>query len=140
MTEDSWRARKVAEIMVAYLSNHQVAPADLPNLIAAIHRSLASLAHGIEGPAQEAKPEPAVSIDQSVTSDYIVCLEDGQRFKSLKRHLRNGHGLTPEQYRKKWGLPASHPIVAPNYARKRSSLALLHRLGKGGRKTKPPAS
>lgn len=132
MTADRSCAALVAEITAAYVSRHEVAQADLPELIAAIHGSLASLSlsHTAQTQAQLPKAIPAVPIDQSVTNDYIVCLEDGKRFKSLKRHLRTGYGLTPDEYRRKWGLPAGYPMVAPFYARRRSALARLSGFGK----------
>lgn len=132
MREDKSCTVLVAEITAAYVSRNEVALADLPDLIAAIHGSLASLSlsHPARTQPQYPTTMPAVPIDQSVTNDYIVCLEDGKRFKSLKRHLRTGYGLTPEEYRKKWGLPAGYPMVAPHYARRRSALARLSGFGK----------
>jgi len=106
---------------------------DLPRLIATVHETLAKL--GTEEAAE--KPTPAVSIKQSVTPDYIVCLEDGKKQKMLKRHLRTAHELTPDDYRKRWGLPPDYPMVAPNYAATRSALAKKIGLGRrAGTKTK----
>jgi predicted transcriptional regulator len=101
---------------------------DLPTFIETLHRTIVSLGDGI-AVASEA-PKPAVSVKRSVTDDHIVCLEDGLKFKSLKRHLRSSYGLTPEQYRVKWGLAHDYPMVAPNYAARRSTLAKQIGLGR----------
>ena len=120
-----------ADIVAAYVGNNTVPQADLPKLIANIYQSLAS---AMQAPA-EAKPadvvelKPAVPVRKSLTPDYIICLEDGKKFKSLKRHLRTHYDLSPEQYREKWGLPLDYPMVAPNYAEARSSLAKKIGLG-----------
>ncbi|MFC3323602.1 MucR family transcriptional regulator [Mesorhizobium cantuariense] len=116
-----------ADIVSAYVSNNPVPVAELPKLIGDIHVAL----RGIGTPAAEpaVKLEPAVSIRKSVTSDYIICLEDGKKFKSLKRHLNTHYKLTPEEYRQKWNLPADYPMVAPNYAAARSALAKAAGLG-----------
>ena len=122
-------------IVSAYVGNHNVAAADLPVLIKRVHDALVA----IGGPAEvEAPPqkEPAVSIRRSIAPDYLICLEDGRKFKSLKRHLRTQYDLTPEAYRAKWGLPKDYPMVAPNYAKARSDLAKSMGLGQGGRQ--PP--
>jgi predicted transcriptional regulator len=118
-----------AKVVAAYVSNNPLPKGDLPDLILAVHSSLARLEREPEHaqPQVEAKP-PAVSIRRSVTPDYLICLEDGKRFKSLRRHLRL-HGLTPEQYREKWKLPSDYPVVAPKYAAQRSALA--RKLGLG---------
>jgi predicted transcriptional regulator len=122
-----------ADIVSAYVSNNSVAAADLPALIGDVHNALLRVASGTaEAPAEAAKP--AVSIKKSITPDYIICLEDGKKFKSLKRHLRTQYNLTPEQYREKWGLPADYPMVAPNYAQARSQLAKQMGLGQQRRK------
>ncbi len=106
---------------------------DLPRLIATVHETLATL--GPEEPAP--KPEPAVSITQSVKPEYIVCLEDGNKQKMLKRHLKTAHGMSPDKYRERWGLPRDYPMVAPNYAKTRSELAKNFGLGrKPGNKIK----
>jgi predicted transcriptional regulator len=130
MQEKSNLLELTANIAAAYVRNNSVAPADLPKLIANIYRSLAAAPHG--GP--EYKPagtelKPAVPVRKSITPDYIICLEDGKKFKSLKRHLRTHYDLSPEQYREKWGLPVDYPMVAPNYAEARSSLAKKIGLG-----------
>ncbi len=110
--------------------------ADLPRLIATVHETLAAL--GTEKAA--AKPEPVVSIKQSVKPEYIVCLEDGKKLKMLKRHLKTAYSMTPDDYRKRWGLPQDYPMVAPNYAKKRSELAKKIGLGrKPGTKAKQPS-
>ena len=119
-----------AQIVAAYVSKNAVEQADLPRLIADVHRALERAAAGnrpATAPAPEAKP--AVTVRKSVTPDYLICLEDGKKFKSLKRHLRTHFNLTPEQYREKWGLPADYPMVAPNYATSRSKLAKNMGLG-----------
>jgi predicted transcriptional regulator len=122
-----------AEIVSAYVSNNNVTSADLPSLINEVHAVLARIANGAtETPAEV--PKPAVPVKKSVTPDYIVCLEDGKKFKSLKRHLRTQYNMTPEQYREKWGLPSDYPMVAPNYARARSELAKEMGLGQQRRK------
>ena len=111
-----------ADVVSAYVSNNPVPVADLPSLIGQVHAALKSL----EGGATEVQPEPlapAVPIKKSVTPDYIVCLEDGKKLKMLKRHLKTAYGMTPQQYRERWGLSADYPMVAPNYARQRSQLA-----------------
>ncbi|GBD49110.1 MucR family transcriptional regulator [Methylopila sp. Yamaguchi] len=117
-----------AEIVSAYVSNNSVAPADLPVLINEIHGALARISTGVSEPTAEAL-KPAVPVKKSVTSDFIICLEDGKKFKSLKRHLRTQYDMSPEEYREKWGLPADYPMVAPNYAAARSELAKKMGLG-----------
>jgi predicted transcriptional regulator len=116
-----------AEIVAAYVSNNSVAANDLPHVIAQVHAALG----GATTPMEEVveKPKPAVSVRRSIQSDYLICLEDGQKFKSLKRHLMTHYGLTPEQYREKWDLPADYPMVAPSYAEARSRLAKEMGLG-----------
>ena len=110
-----------ADIVSAFVSNNSVPSAELPSLIASVHSALAKVANGsTEKPAEA--PVPPVSIKKSITPDFLISLEDGRRYKSLKRHLK-GRGLTPEQYREKWGLPRDYPMVAPNYAKQRSELA-----------------
>ncbi|MEP9380210.1 MucR family transcriptional regulator [Aquabacter sp. CN5-332] len=116
-----------ADIVSAYVSNNSVAASDLPALIGSIHAALKGLS---SAPAAAAEPQqPAVSIRKSVTPDFIICLEDGKQFKSLKRHLRTAYDMTPEQYRAKWNLPADYPMVAPAYAAARSELAKKMGLG-----------
>jgi predicted transcriptional regulator len=121
------------EIVASYVAANSVAAAEVPGLIHSVHRALAAAAGA--GPAEEPAPkEPAVPIKKSITPDYLVCLEDGRRFKSLKRHLRSKYDLSPEDYRAKWGLPKDYPMVAPNYARARSELAKQMGLGQTARK------
>jgi len=118
-----------ADIVSAYVSNNTVPAAELPALIANVHRALA----GTSGGVTVAEPEPlkpAVNPKKSVFPDHIVCLEDGKKFKSLKRHLRTHYDMSPEQYREKWGLPADYPMVAPNYSATRSRLAKDNGLGR----------
>ena len=126
-----------AEIVSAFVSNNSVPVTELPALISNVHAALTNVASGsTQQPAEEPKA-PAVPIKKSVQPDYIVCLDDGKRFKSLKRHLRTVYNLTPEQYRAKWGLPSSYPMVAPNYAATRSELAKRLGLGQQRRRTEP---
>ncbi len=120
------------DIVAAYLSNNPVDATQLQDLIRSIHDALNAIANGPAEPAA-APLEPAVPVKRSVNADYIVCLEDGRKFKSLKRHLRSQYNLTPDEYRTKWGLPKDYPMVAPNYAQARSALARAMGLGQGGR-------
>jgi predicted transcriptional regulator len=117
-----------ADIVAAYVGRHEVAPNDIPALIQQVHAALMRVGGGAVEVAAEA-PKPAVSPKRSVTPEYIVCLEDGKKFKSLKRHLRTQYKMTPEQYREKWGLAPDYPMVAPNYAAARSHLAKQMGLG-----------
>jgi predicted transcriptional regulator len=123
-----------ADIVAAHVSNNSVAVSDLPLLIQNVHGALTGL--GGPAPAPEVKQEPAVSVRASVKPDYIVCLEDGKKLKMLKRHLMTHYQMTPEQYRAKWNLPADYPMVAPNYAEQRRSLAKKIGLGTKRRKTR----
>jgi predicted transcriptional regulator len=126
--------RLAAEIAAAYVSANSVPAQDLPTLIRTIHNALLEVS-GSPGAPQEVAQEPAVAIKKSVTADFIICLEDGKKFKSLKRHLRTRYSMTPDEYRSKWGLPHDYPMVAPNYAKERSNLAKRMGLGqsrKGG--------
>lgn len=118
-----------ADVVAAYVSNNPVPAGDLPNLIADVHSALGKVGTASEQ-APVDKPKPAVNPKRSVTDDYIICLEDGKKFKSLKRHLMTHYGLTPEQYREKWGLDSNYPMVAPNYAAARSRLAKKMGLGR----------
>ena len=120
-----------AEIVSAYVSNNPVASADIPALINQVHSALLRVSNG-EVPSSSEPMRPAVPVKRSIHPDYIVCLEDGKKFKSLKRHLRTQYDMTPEQYREKWGLPHDYPMVAPNYAAARSDLA--KRMGLGQRR------
>jgi predicted transcriptional regulator len=124
-----------ANIVSAYVSNNPTPASELPALINQIHAALLKVSTGrAELPLEPAKP--AVPVKKSMTADYLICLEDGKRFKSLKRHLRTRYSLTPEQYREKWNLPADYPMVAPNYAVARSQLAKKMGLGQQRRRRK----
>ena len=118
-----------AEVVTAYVSNHNLRPDDLPGLITEIHIALkrAPAAFSQRNPPPQ---EPAVPLNKAIMPDYVVCLEDGKKFKSLKRHLSGVHGLTPEDYRAKWGLPRGYPMAAPNYSKSRSALAKQLGLGR----------
>ena len=117
------------EIVSAYVSHNAVSPSDLPKLIADVHGALRALQTN-EVPVQVEELKPAVPVRKSVAADFIVCLEDGKKFKSLKRHLRTHYNLSPEEYREKWGLPADYPMVAPSYSATRSKLAKDNGLGR----------
>jgi predicted transcriptional regulator len=117
-----------ADIVAAHVSNNSVAVSDLPALISNVHGALVAL--GGPAPAPQGKLEPAVSIRASVKPDYIVCLDDGKKLKMLKRHLMTHYGITPDEYRAKWGLPPDYPMVAPNYAEQRRNLAVKIGLGR----------
>ena len=129
-------------IVAAHVANNPIAAAELPSVIATVHQALAAL-----GPEEAApKPKPAVSIEQSVKPEYIVCLDDGKKLKMLKRHLKTAYNMTPDDYRKRWGLPRDYPMVAPNYAKQRSELAKKIGLGRrtgtkvnAQRRTKKPS-
>jgi predicted transcriptional regulator len=122
-----------AEIVSAYVSNNTVPAAEIPGLISQVHTALARVS-GKSGDATAEPLKPAVSVKKSITPEYIICLEDGKKFKSLKRHLRTQYNMTPEQYREKWGLGADYPMVAPNYAAARSQLAKQMGLGQQRRR------
>jgi predicted transcriptional regulator len=128
-----------AEIVSAYVSNNSVPAAGLPDLIGEVHAALLRVTAGqVEVPQEPLKP--AISPKKSIMPDYIVCLEDGKKFKSLKRHLRTQYGLSPEQYREKWNLAADYPMVAPNYAEARSRLAKEMGLGQKRRRKRGQAA
>ncbi|QUS39258.1 MucR family transcriptional regulator [Tardiphaga alba] len=118
-----------ATIVSAYVANNPMPAAELPALINQVHGALVRVSNGAPAVTTSEPAKPAVSVKKSMTAEYLVCLEDGKRFKSLKRHLRTQYGMTPEQYREKWGLPADYPMVAPNYAVARSQLAKKMGLG-----------
>ncbi|MDP3554981.1 MucR family transcriptional regulator [Methylocystis sp.] len=122
-----------ADIVSAYVSNNSVPAGELPGLISEVYSALLRVGAGCAATPAE-PPKPAIPIKRSVTNDYIICLEDGKKFKSLKRHLRTQYGLSPEDYREKWGLPADYPMVAPNYAKARSNLAKQMGLGQQRRR------
>ena len=117
-----------ASIVSAHVANNSVAVGDVPKLIKDVYGTLATVSS--EEEAETERPEPAVSIKASIKPDYIVCLEDGKKLKMLKRHLMTHYGMTPEQYRTRWGLPSDYPMVAPNYAKQRSALAREIGLGR----------
>ena len=122
-----------ADIVSAHVSNNSVSVSDLPLLISNVHSALSGLGGQADAPA--ARPEPAVSIRSSVKPDYVVCLEDGKKLKMLKRHLMTHYSMTPDQYRQKWGLNADYPMVAPNYAEQRRTLAKKIGLGTKRKRT-----
>jgi predicted transcriptional regulator len=132
MDEQSELIEITASLVAAYVGGNPIAVSDVPGLIRCVHGALASV--GGEAEASAVSKEPAVSVRRSITPDYLVCLEDGRKFKSLKRHLRTKYDLSPEQYRAKWDLSKDYPMVAPNYAKARSDLAKQMGLGQGGRK------
>ena len=133
MDEKSEIIEMTADIVSAYVGNNSVSAADLPSLIQSVHRALSGVTAPAE-PAEAAPKEPAVPVRRSIQPDFLICLEDGRKFKSLKRHLRTKYNLSPEDYRAKWNLPKDYPMVAPNYAKARSDLAKQMGLGQGGRK------
>jgi predicted transcriptional regulator len=120
------------DIVAAYVGNNSVGKDDLPALISQIHGALRDVQSG----GAQNLPKPAVPIKKSVTPDFIICLEDGKKLKMLRRHLKSQFGMTPEDYRQRWGLPSDYPMVAPNYAKKRRELAKQIGLGKKHRKKK----
>ncbi|PZV34906.1 MucR family transcriptional regulator [Mesorhizobium kowhaii] len=124
-----------ADVVSAYVSNNPIPVGDLPALIGQVHAALKGTAGSVSAEGPQALKRPADPIKKSVTPDYIISLEDGKKFKSLKRHLSTHYGLTPDEYRARWGLPADYPMVAPNYAAARSALAKTMGLG---RKPKEP--
>ena len=128
MSETENYIELAADIVSAYVSNNSVPASDLPSLIQEVHAALAQVMSGSTVPEAEA-PKPAVPAKKSVTNEFIVCLEDGRKFKSLKRHLRTQYNMSPDEYREKWGLAADYPMVAPNYAKARSNLAKQMGLG-----------
>ncbi len=124
-----------AQIVSAYVGNNSMPSAEIASLIGQVHAALKRVSGG-QMTATSEPVKPAVPVKRSISSDYIVCLEDGKKFKSLKRHLRTQYNMTPEQYREKWGLPADYPMVAPNYAAARSQLAKQMGLGQQRRRRK----
>jgi predicted transcriptional regulator len=123
-----------AEIVAAYVGQNTVSQTAIPDLIRTVHEALASLNSGGEAPRPLEKAKPAVPVGRSVQHDYIVCLEDGKKLKMLKRYLRSHYDMSPEEYRRKWGLPPDYPMVAPAYAARRSDFAKKIGLGKGVRR------
>jgi len=132
MEEQNKLTDLVVDIVTAYVGNNSVPASELPALISSVHKALGNLTAETETKVEEAKT-PAVSIKKSISDDFIICLEDGRKFKSLKRHLRTKYNMSPEEYRAKWNLPKDYPMVAPNYAAARSNLAKQMGLGTGGR-------
>jgi predicted transcriptional regulator len=140
MREDSSRSvstedvlEMTTEIVSSFVSNNAVSPDGLGELIRSVHRTISALSIGeVEKPTE--KPKPAVPINKSIGEDFIICLEDGKRLKMLKRYLRSNFDLSPEEYRKRWGLPADYPMVAPKYAQRRSEFAKKIGLGRGVRR------
>jgi len=124
-----------ADIVSAYVSNNSVPVSDLATLINDVHSALLRVTSG-SAPVVAEAPKPAVPVKKSITNDYIICLEDGKQFKSLKRHLRTQYNMSPEDYREKWGLGADYPMVAPNYAKARSHLAKQMGLGQQRRRVR----
>ena len=134
MPEENFEARgrqdlveHASKIVAAYVGNNTVASDELPDLIRLVHQSLSSVAGGEPAVPQ---PTPAVPVAKSVSDNFLICLEDGKKFKSLKRHLRTSYDMSPEEYRAKWDLPADYPMVAPGYSRQRSKLAKKMGLGR----------
>ncbi|MDI4665040.1 MucR family transcriptional regulator [Xanthobacter autotrophicus] len=134
--KDDTNLELVADIVAAFVGNNTVLAADLPALIRSVYSALEKL--GVPEPVVVEKLNPAVAVKRSVTDDFIICLEDGKKFKSLKRHLRTVYDLTPEAYREKWGLPRDYPMVAPAYAAARSALARNMGLGQARKKVVEP--
>jgi predicted transcriptional regulator len=124
-----------AEIVAAYVSRNAVSPDAVPDIIRTVHQALEGLSRGAPPPVEE-RPKPAVPISRSVQHDFIVCLEDGKKLKMLKRYLRSRYDMSPDEYRRRWGLPADYPMVAPAYAARRSDFAKQIGLGRGVRRRK----
>ncbi|MDI9634438.1 MucR family transcriptional regulator [Geitlerinema splendidum] len=118
----------VAEIVAAYVSNHELGREELPDFIQLVHRSLCNISSG-QSFKLSSPSAPAVPIEESIKPDYIICLEDGIKLKMLKRHLKTSYNMTPDQYRERWGLPINYPMVAPNYTKQRQSIAKSIGLG-----------
>ncbi len=118
-----------ADIVCAYVSHNSLTPSEMTSFISDVHATLRALDSG-ENAGANTPQKPAVSIKKSLAPEYIICLEDGKKFKSLKRHIRTHYDLSPEEYREKWGLPANYPMVAPSYSKVRSQLARANGLGK----------
>ena len=131
--------RMSVEIVASYVAANSIAAGALPDLIRSVHGSLQAVGRPEAPPRPTEKQKPAVPISRSVNEDYIVCLEDGKRLKMLKRYLRSRHNLTPDEYRRKWGLPPDYPMVAPAYATRRSEFAKQIGLGRGVRRQKAAA-
>jgi len=134
MSETENYIELAAEIVSAYVSNNSVPASELATLLGDVNSAIVRVAGGVAAPAPVEAAKPAVSPKKSITNEFIVCLEDGRKFKSLKRHLRTQYNMSPEQYREKWGLPADYPMVAPAYAKARSALAKQMGLGQQRRR------
>jgi len=130
--EENDRVEYTVEVVSAYVANNSVSPEELQELISQVYATLAGL--GIADPVKPETPKPVVPINKSITPDYIICLEDGKRLKMMKRHLKTAYNMTPEEYRARWGLPVTYPMVSPNYAQQRSKLAKEIGLGNSGRR------
>lgn len=127
--------RMTSEIVASFVSNNPVTAESLPDVIRSVYRTVSGLAGAAE-PKPEDKPRPAVPVGRSVTTDYIVCLEDGRKLKMLKRYLRSRYDMSPDEYRRRWSLPPDYPMVAPSYTERRSEFAKKIGLGKGVRKSR----
>jgi len=125
--------RMTADIVSSFATNNKLTPEQLTDLIRSVHRTIDSLSIGDDDKVQE-KPKPSVPVNKSINSDYIICLEDGKKLKMLKRYLRSTYNMSPEEYRKRWNLPADYPMVAPSYAARRSEFAKRIGLGRGVRR------
>ncbi|MCR9128252.1 MAG: MucR family transcriptional regulator [Alphaproteobacteria bacterium] len=126
--------RMTTDIVASFLTHNSVPAENVPEMIKSVHATMKEISG--DAPKPEVKAKPAVPVSKSVTDDYIVCLEDGKKLKMLKRYLRSQFDMSPEDYRRKWGLPADYPMVAPNYSKRRSEFAKEIGLGRGGRKKK----
>lgn len=133
VTQKGDSMRMTTDIVASFVANNKVSPEELTDLIRSVHRTLAGLSNRLEEKLQE-RPKPAAPINKSVQHDHIICLEDGKKLKMLKRYLRSTYGMSPDEYRKRWGLPADYPMVAPAYAARRSEFAKKIGLGKGVRR------
>jgi predicted transcriptional regulator len=127
--------RMTSEIVASFVSNNPVTAESLPDVIRSVYRTVSGLA-GAPEPKNEDKPKPAVPVGKSVTTDYIICLEDGRKLKMLKRYLRSRYDMSPDEYRRRWSLPSDYPMVAPSYTERRSEFAKKIGLGKGVRKSR----
>ena len=130
---DAGALRMTTDIVASFVANNRVSADELADLIRSVHRTLAGLTNG-HGDAPTERPKPAAPINKSVHNDYIICLEDGKKLKMLKRYLRSTYSMSPDEYRKRWGLPPDYPMVAPSYAARRSEFAKKIGLGKGVRR------
>ena len=130
--DDEELLRMTTDIVASFLTHNSVPAESVPEMIKSVHSTMKEISG--DTPKPEPKSKPAVPISKSVNDDYIVCLEDGKKLKMLKRYLRSQYDMSPEDYRRKWGLPADYPMVAPNYSKRRSEFAKEIGLGRGGRK------